>query len=157
MSSIKYTKEKLEDAASKATSIQGVARIVIGKSVGGTQHQHLKKMIKKYNIDTNHFLGYRHNLGISSNKRKSPEQIFIVGQRQKSFLLRRALIESGVEYKCVVCGINKWRDKELNLEVDHIDGNSIDNKIENLRFLCPNCHTQTSTYGFRGIKYKIIE
>ncbi|MCR4306090.1 MAG: HNH endonuclease [Candidatus Daviesbacteria bacterium] len=149
-----YTKEKLETAVLKSTSIQGVARVILGKPVSGNQHQHIKKMIRKFGIDSNHFLGYRHNLGVTSNKRRSPEQIFIVGQRQKSFLLRRALIESKVEYKCIICGINKWRGKDLSLEVDHIDGNSEDNRIRNLRFLCPNCHTQTSTYGFKGTNYK---
>lgn len=146
----KYTKEKLEYAVSKTLSVQGVARIILGKPVSGNQHQHIKKMIKKYAIDTSHFLGYRHNLGKVSNKRKHPEEIFIVGQRQKSLQLRRALIESKVEYKCMICGIKEWQNHKLNLEIDHINGDSSDNRIENLRFLCPNCHSQTITFGFRG-------
>lgn len=155
MAVLKYTKEKLEYAVSKSTSIQDVARILLGKPVGGNQHQHIKKMIQKFSISTDHFLGYRHNLGMISNKRKSPAEIFSVGQRQKSFLLRRALLESGIEHKCVICGINQWRDQMLNLEIDHIDGNSGDNSIENLRFLCPNCHSQTNTFGYRGKNGKI--
>jgi 5-methylcytosine-specific restriction endonuclease McrA len=150
--SLKYTRKKLAEAVLKSTSVQDVARIILGKPVGGNQHQHIKKMIRKFEIDSSHFLGQGHNRGKISNKRKSPKQIFIVGQRQKSFLLRRALIESGVEYKCTVCGINKWREDLLNLEIDHVDGNSTDNRIENLRFLCPNCHSQTATFGFRGKK-----
>jgi hypothetical protein len=126
---LKFTKEKLADAVSKSTSVQDVARLLLGKPVGGNQHQHLKRMIRKFNIDTSHFLGQAHNRGMISNKRKSPEQIFIIGQRQKSFLLRRALLESGVDYRCVICGISKWQDGLLNLEIDHINGNSSDNKI----------------------------
>ncbi len=150
MAYFKYTKEKLEFAVSKSLSVQGVARVLLRKTVSGNQHQHIKKMIKKYNINTDHFLGYRHNLGIISNKRKSPIEIFITGQRQKSFLLRRALLESGIEYKCLICGISSWKNKKLNLEVDHINGNSTDNNPSNLRFLCPNCHSQTDTFGFKG-------
>lgn len=150
MEFFKYTKEKLESAVLESYSVQGVARILLGKPVSGNQHQHIKKMIKKFGIDTTHFLGRRHNLGKISNKRKLPGEIFIIGQRQKSFLLRRALIESGIEYICLICGINKWRNKELRLEIDHIDGNSTDNNIKNLRFLCPNCHSQTNTFGYRG-------
>lgn len=152
----KYTKEKLEAAVLKSTSVQGVARIILGKEVSGNQHQHIKKMIQKFNIDSSHFLGYAHNKGMISNKRKLPNQIFIVGQRQKSFQLRRALTESAIEYKCLVCGISDWKGEKLNLEIDHIDGNSEDNRIENLRFLCPNCHSQTNTFGYRGKNSRII-
>ncbi len=148
----KYTKEKLEAAVLESISVQGVARIILGKPVSGNQHQHIKKMIQKFGINTDHFLGSRHNLGIPSNKRKTPSQIFITGRRQKSFHLRRALIESKIKYKCLMCGVNEWNDQKLNLEIDHIDGNSTDNRIENLRFLCPNCHSQTHTFGFRGKK-----
>ena len=148
----KYTKERLEAAVSESLSVQAVARIILGKSVSGNQHQHIKRMIQKYGINTGHFLGRRHNLGKVSNKRKLPGEVLVTGQRQKSFHLRRALIESGIAYKCLICGINEWRKKKLNLEIDHIDGNSLDCRIGNLRFLCPNCHSQTETFGFRGNK-----
>ena len=151
----KYTKEKLESAVVQSTSIQDVARIILGKSVSGNQHQHIKRMTKKFGIDTNHFLGRGHYYsGKTSNRRKNPEQIFTIGQRQKSALLRRALLESSVEYKCTICNINEWKGDSLNLEIDHIDGNSTDNRLENLRFLCPNCHSQTITFGFRGRNIK---
>lgn len=154
MAVIKYTREKLEYAVLKSVSVQGVARMLLGKPVSGNQHQHIKKMIKKYDINSDHFLGYRHNLGKISNKRKKPKEIFIIGLRQKSFLLRRALTESGIKYKCLICGINEWKGQKLNLEIDHIDGNSTDNRIENLRFLCPNCHSQTNTFGFKGKNHR---
>lgn len=148
----KYTQEKLAAAVSISTSVQDVARIVVGRPVGGHQHQHIKKMIQKFEIDTSHFLGRAHNRGMISNHRKSADQIFIVGQRQKTHLLRRALIESGQIYKCVLCNIKNWKNQTLNLEIDHINGNNADNRTKNLRFLCPNCHSQTSTFGYRGIK-----
>ena len=152
----KYTKEKLEVAVLKSSSVQGVARIILGKAVSGNQHQHIKKMIQKYGINSSHFLGSRHNLGKKSNKRKLPKEIFIMGIRQKSLQLRRALIESGVKYICLICGINEWKGNKLRLEIDHIDGDSMDNRIRNLRFLCPNCHSQTHTFGYRGKNSKIL-
>ena len=48
--------------------------------------------------------------------------------------------------KCYSCGIDSWNDKPITLEVEHIDGNSNNNKEENLVMICPNCHSQTATY-----------
>ena len=56
-----------------------------------------------------------------------------------------------VEYKCVECGIKDWNGKDIVLEIDHINGDNTDNRIENLRYLCPNCHSQTSTYKGRNV------
>lgn len=52
---------------------------------------------------------------------------------------------------CVSCGISsEWNGKKLSLQLDHIDGNSDNNSLSNLRILCPNCHSQTETYGSKG-------
>jgi 5-methylcytosine-specific restriction endonuclease McrA len=67
-------------------------------------------------------------------------------------LLRRKLLNEGTEYKCVICKITKWNEKAISLEVDHIDGNSSNNLLENLRLLCPNCHSQTNTWRGRNTK-----
>ena len=65
-----------------------------------------------------------------------------------SRLAQRLINENKLEYKCAMCGnTGMWNNKPLSLQLDHINGNHKDNRLENLRFLCLNCHTQTDTYG----------
>lgn len=61
--------------------------------------------------------------------------------------ISKRLLERGWEYNCTLCGINSWKGHSLTLHLDHINGDSSDNRENNLRFLCPNCHQQTDTWG----------
>lgn len=66
-------------------------------------------------------------------------------------VLRRYVIKNNlIPYRCAICGCVEWQGRTLSLELDHINGINNDNRIENLRFLCPNCHSQTTTYGSRN-------
>jgi predicted RNA-binding Zn-ribbon protein involved in translation (DUF1610 family) len=71
--------------------------------------------------------------------------------------LKQRLVRSKIlDYKCVKCGnTGEWMNEPITLQLDHINGVNNDNRIENLRFLCPNCHTQTTTHGGKNVK-KII-
>ena len=72
-----------------------------------------------------------------------------------TFKLKKRLLKENVfENKCDVCGITEWNGSELNMELDHIDGNRTNHKIQNLRMICPNCHAQTDTYRSKNIKNK---
>jgi hypothetical protein len=65
----------------------------------------------------------------------------------QTYKLKRRLISAGLkDHRCEDCGISDWNGKFLPIELDHVDGDRTNHKLENLRMLCPNCHSQTSTY-----------
>lgn len=145
----KYTKEILEDAVKQSLSYADVLRY-LGVKIAGGNYAHIKRQIQKFGIDTSHFQDRLHNFRNAAREkafasRKSCDEVFNLSPeyRLKGKMLTRALIESGVEYKCAKCGIGKeYNGLPITLEVDHIDENWRNNKKENLQFLCPNCHSQ---------------
>jgi predicted RNA-binding Zn-ribbon protein involved in translation (DUF1610 family) len=116
---------------------------------GGIQ-AHIKTAAIEFGIDFSHFKSRAWSKNkIFNNRRLTAEDILIKrtsGNRQKAYLLKRGLLESGVEYRCKNCGINEWNGRPIVLEIDHINKNVLDDRLINLRFLCPNCHSQTPTY-----------
>lgn len=89
----------------------------------------------------------------SNLKRKSFKKIelqnILEGKHPEyqTFKLKKRLLSEGImENKCNICGITDWNGKEISMQLDHIDGDSHNHKLENLRMICPNCHSQTDTY-----------
>ena len=105
----------------------------------------LRKVMDENNIDYSHF-GY--------NKVTDLSKQLIKNSTYNNQTLKKRLIKEGLlEYKCQLCGNNGfWNNKELVLQLDHINGDNHDNRLSNLRFLCPNCHSQTETFSGRNLK-----
>jgi hypothetical protein len=152
---MKYTQEMLKDAVAKSYSVCGVMKFLNIKLAGGS-HSHITRKIKKLEVDTSHFTGRASNCGPDHKgfKKLRPEDVLIKrqnGRRQSAVILRRALIESGICYICAYCNMGDfWNGKELRLQVNHKNRDWTDDRIENLEFVCPNCHSQTE--GWCGNK-----
>jgi len=110
-------------------------------------------MIKSYCV--NHNIDYSHfSANHTTNKAKyTLDEILVENSTYKNIarLKMRLINENRLEYKCALCGnTGEWNGLPLTLELDHINGKHLDHRIENLRFLCPNCHAQTSNYSGRN-------
>jgi hypothetical protein len=119
--------------------------------------QHLGRISEHYKIPVVQVWRKCQKLGLSvkngGNQTKIPLEEILEGKHgyyQTLKLKKRILKEGLMEHKCASCGISEWNGKDISLHLDHIDGNSSNHKFENLRLLCPNCHSQTDTYCGRN-------
>ena len=149
MSATKYTDDDVAKAVAESQSVMQVLEKLGIKKAGGS-HSHMSARIKRMGLDTSHFLGRGSNKGRSPANKKTSQEILVrlspESGKEKTPVLRRAMIEVGVRHVCSICGIiDEWNGAKLTLEIDHVDGDWHNNQIENLRFLCPNCHSQQWT------------
>ena len=116
---------------------------------GGSSTDILKRRISELNCDISHF-GSKNKQ--TNRAQYSLDEILIENSTYANLsrLKIRLVNEGRLEYKCACCGISTWLNKPLSLHLDHINGINNDHRIENLRFLCPNCHSQTETYAGRN-------
>lgn len=157
----KYTKEVVEKALIDAQSFAEVVRNLGLKNSGGN-HRRVKHFIRFYNLSTSSIRGqawakgltYQKSVSIRTNVQKQTkritDEVFFSqnappGAHGAKIKIR--LLRLGWKEKCFECGISEWNSKKLDMDVDHINGINNDNRLINLRFLCPNCHKQTETWG----------
>lgn len=98
--------------------------------------------------------GYTYNPKSAWSKGKSltsNTEIFKENSFYSNEMVKQRIVKDNLlEYKCIKCGIDSWQNESIVLDLDHINGNNTDNRLENLRYLCPNCHSQTDTYKGRN-------
>lgn len=140
--------EMLKNSATISEVLFKLGYTIKGNSWGYSQ---IKQRMVDLNLDFSIFKGKK---GIHKNtERKSitPEMLLRENCKHSRSVLRKYIIKNNLlPYKCSICGLIEWNGKTLSLELDHINGKNNDNRLENLRFLCPNCHSQTTTYGSRN-------
>ena len=161
-----YDKQWLSELCAESYSYAEVLTKAGRKQGGGTQAT-LKKKIAEFEIDISHFTGQlwrnapNKQCDSKTHEKYCLNEVFVKNSPVTQKVLRGYVERHQIiEYKCEKCGCNgQWQGGKISLEIDHIDGDNSNNLIENLRYLCPNCHALTETYRGRNkaLKNKCVE
>lgn len=147
--------EKLRESIKNSLSIAAALK-KMNINITASNYKTFHNNVKKYNIDISHFLGQAHlkNKEHITVKYIPLNKILIENSSYKTIsqLKIRLVRKNLLEYKCAECKLDSWNNKSISLQLDHINGISNDHRIENLRFLCPNCHSQTETFAGRNAR-----
>ncbi|MEK7633124.1 MAG: HNH endonuclease [Patescibacteria group bacterium] len=151
----KWVKEQLQESLSKSRSL-GQLLVHLGlKPVGGNYAQ-IKKYLHEASLDYSHLKGRSWEKGLKRGPRPVLQlaDILVQESHYQSFKLKRRLFDAGLKQEhCEICGwAERTPDGYLPLELDHINGAHTDNRIENLRILCPNCHSLQPTHRGRKVR-----
>lgn len=150
-----WSDEDLRRAVSQSRSIAQVLG-ALGLKVGGGTYVAIQRRIAALELDTSHFKGKGWSKGLKNPvpQRKRPLSEILVRDSTYTYTngLRLRLLKEGLkEYRCEVCGREEWNGKPIPLQLDHINGDRTDHRLENLRIVCPNCHAQTDTWCGKNV------
>ncbi len=158
----KISTEELKNIVKTSTSITEILSHFGLRNIGGN-YKTLRNRLTEEGIDYNHIprgIGHRHGKTFPKEQKTLEEcfrDIFIkhdnnkIGKHVREYFKRFNL----KPYKCEICGFEgMWNNLPLTLQMDHKNGDTSDNRIDNLRWVCPHCHTQTKTFAGRKLKIK---
>lgn len=157
----KYSKENLEPIVKKAKNIREVLENMKLRAAGGN-YKVINDYIKKYNINTSHFeTAAQRMLNIGNQNISIPlEKVLVENSSYSRTNLKRRLYEVGLKKReCEECGQGEiWKGRKMSLILDHINGVYNDNRLENLRIVCPNCNATLETHcGKHNKKTSLIK
>ncbi len=145
----KWTDEAFRVAVASSFSLREVL-LKLGLKPAGGNYKEFSKHAERLGVDTSHFTGQGYLKGKSHNWAPARSLDSILVEESDYTLtsgMKQRLVRVGIlEQKCYECGITEWEGRPLSFHLDHINGINNDHRRENLRLLCPNCHSQTATY-----------
>lgn len=149
--------DEIREACKHSVSISGTLKY-LGLAPFGGNYVRIKRIIEENNIDVSHFAGKgwakgRTDLEYNNNPNKFPnDEVFIKGTKYKGSTcnIKKRLIKlRHNQNHCDCCNLSEWQGKPIILELHHINGDRLDNRLENLQLLCPNCHSMTHNWRRR--------
>jgi|AntRauTorcE11897_2_1112592.scaffolds.fasta_scaffold35125_1 Zn finger protein HypA/HybF involved in hydrogenase expression len=155
MSELKYTKEILEEAVMNSNNLTDVLLYIGLENKKSGMKSYISTKIKKFEINTSHF-NYDRNTDWKELTKEEFIKKWLKNDTEGSIntIKNRIIKFNLIPYQCKECFItNQYNGKKIVLQLDHKNGINTDNRIENLRFLCPNCHSQTNNFAGRNNKY----
>ena len=157
MEKLPYTKEMLEEAVKDCYSFNQLLLKTGRAANSGGNNTYIKKKLDEYKIDYSHFTGQSWRKGltqetdsrIQSSAKHTDETIFVENSTVGRNTVRAYILRNNkIQYVCQLCNnTGEWLGKEMPLHLDHINGVNKDHRLENLRFVCPNCHATMDTYA----------
>lgn len=160
---LRYTKEQLEQVAKESFSYKSCLEKLNLVPKGGN-YEILKSKIKTWEIDISHFegQGWRKNKTFKTERKKlenilCKNSVYKSGSPYQSNKIKGFLFKNNLkEEKCEKCGIKDWFGISLVFECHHVDGDKYNNEIDNLKILCPNCHSTTDNFRGKNIKRSVM-
>jgi len=149
---VRYSEDDIRVAVNNSKSIASVLRQLGLRPVGGN-YKTIHHLIEKYELDTSHFTGQGWNVGLKFKPKAGLKDSDIFKKDSDyrfSWRLRERYKKiTGIQY-CENCNLSDWQGQSIPLEIHHLNGNNTDNRLENLKLLCPNCHALTDNYRGRA-------
>lgn len=153
--------ERVQEMLNHSISIVDFFRKIETKDIGGNRKT-LYRFIENNNLELKQLIENRNKAlkdGSFLANKKDEKDLFVENSSVKRRVVKNRIIKNNlIEYKCSFCGnTGEWQGKEISLHLDHINGIGNDNRLENLRFLCPNCHSQTETFAGKNYKSDLFK
>jgi hypothetical protein len=154
MSRKKHSDAQVTVAVKQASSYRQVLSQLGLKAAGGN-YAALRRRIQELGLDTSHMIGKIWNRGARLGPKVALEQYLSNQRAIQTYKLKKRLLAEGIfQHHCYRCRRKTWLAQPIPLELEHVNGQPLDNSLDNLTLLCPNCHALTATYRGRNKKSK---